>query len=538
MNQQHFTDTSVFPTFGPHSQARYTEDYWEDEWYQIALTLEGNLSFGDVVLTTAYYDRDSTYLADSTSYLQNFQQVGDYFRSFNTGNPYYDTGGIYDFGGYPIANDFDGRQTNNWVIEARYATPTDGRWSAIVGAFYSKRQVDEIFMSNVEGLTGTGAFSYINYAGYYVGIPMKSASNNWWTGVYDSDLRQSALFGEVSVDVTENFTIKAGGRFYNIANDYIVMNGALIGMNGGKPNCAIDYCYAPGDLGASDEDGFVPMVNFSYQWESGLVYATYSEGFRRGGANSARPQSVYGPPSDMFDDPAGTLTAYESDTVINHEIGAKTEWLDDRLRFNISVYQMTWENIQIQAEDPQDSIFTLGIVNFPEADIDGVEMWVSWLPNANWSIEATVGRNDGELSQAQTLFADTPGAIAVPVGTQLPIVPDVKRNLKVLYQVPRTIFGGEPYIMLRYTYTGESVNSLAGIESSSFSSPVVQQGSWRTFDIQAGVETDVWSASLYVDNVTDENGELFFNNRFAQQRLTVNQPRSFGFWFRYKFGGK
>jgi hypothetical protein len=149
-----------------------------------------------------------------------------------------------------------------------------------------------------------------------------------------------------------------------------------------------------------------------------------------------------------------------------------------------------------------------------------------------------VGRNDGELSQAQTLFADTPGAIAVPVGTQLPIVPDVKRNLKVLYQVPRTIFGGEPYIMLRYTYTGESVNSLAGIESSSFSSPVVQQGSWRTIDIQAGVETDTWSASLYVDNVTDENGELFFNNRFAQQRLTVNQPRSFGFWFRYKFGGK
>ncbi len=538
LNKQHFADTSVFPSFGPHDQARYTQDYWEDEWYQIALTLEGNLSFGDVVLTTAYYDRESTYLADSTSYLQNFQQVGDYFRSFNTGNPYYDTGGIYDFGGDPIANDFDGRQTNNWVIEARYATPTDGRWSAIVGAFYSKRQVDEVFMANVEGLTGTGAFNYINYAGYYVGIPMKSASNNWWTGVYDSDLKQSAFFGEVSVDVTENFTIKAGGRFYSIENDYIVMNGTLIGMNGGIPNCAIDYCYAPGDLGSSEEDGFVPMVNFSYRWENALVYATYSEGFRRGGANSARPQSVFGPPSDLFDDPAGTLNSYESDTVINHEIGAKTEWLDDRLRFNISFYQMTWENIQVQAEDPQDNIFTLGIVNFPEADIDGVEMWVSWLPNANWSVEATVGRNDGKLSQAQTLFADTPGAIPVPVGTQLPIVPDVKRHLKVMYQLPRTLFGGEPYIMLRYTYTGESVNSLAGIESISFSPPVVQQGSWRTLDIQAGVETDAWSASLYVDNVTDENGELFFNNRFAQQRLTVNQPRSFGFNFRYNFGGK
>jgi outer membrane receptor protein involved in Fe transport len=364
---------------------------------------------------------------------------------------------------------------------------------------------------------------------------MKSQSNNWYSGTYDSELEQWAVFGEVSVDLTENFTVTAGGRFYNIENDYVVKNGALIGLNGGPPNCEIDYCYAPGDLGRSDEDGFVPKFNLAYTWDDQLLYATYSEGFRRGGANSARPQSVFGPPSNIFDAPAGTLNTYESDTVKNVEVGAKTQWLDDRLRFNFSVYQVTWENIQVQAEDPQDNIFTLGIANFPEAEIDGVEVWLSWLPDDHWSIEATLGYNDGELSEADTLFAGTDGAITVPVGTELPIVPDLKGHLKVMYSFDTPFLGGYPYVMGRFTYTGESVNSLAGIESSPFSSPVVTQDAWHTLDLQFGVEADQWDASLFIDNIADEEADLFFNNRFAQQRLSINPPRTIGINFRYRF---
>ena len=537
LNQQIFEDTSVFPQFGAREQARYTDDDWEDEWYQLAMTIEGDLPFGSVVLTGAYFDRDSAYYADATAYLQIYNQRGDYFRSFNTGDPYYDTGGIYDFGGDPIANDYDGRETSNWTVEARYATPAEGRWSAIVGGFYNKRDVHELFLSNVQNLTGTGAFAYINYAGYYFnGIPLKAESNNWFAGTYDSNLEQWAVFGEATVNLTENFSITAGGRYYKIENDYVVRNGTLVGLNGGEPDCAIDYCYAPGDLGESEEDGFVPKVNVSYRWDDALVYATYSEGFRRGGANSARPQSVFGPPTTQFAAPAGTLNTYGSDTVTNYEVGAKTEWLDNSLRLNVSAYHMTWDNIQVQAEDPQPTLFTLGIVNFPQAEIQGLEVWFSWLPDAHWSIEATLGYNDGELSKADTLFADSEAPITVPTGTQLPIVPDLKAHVNVTYSFPTTMLGGEPYIMGRFTHTGESVNSLAGIESSPFLSPVVNQDAWQTFDLQFGIEAQNWTVSLFVDNLTDEKAQLFFNNRFAQQRLSVNQPRTVGINFRFLRG--
>ncbi|MDJ0655844.1 MAG: TonB-dependent receptor [Xanthomonadales bacterium] len=537
LNQQFYADTSVFPRFNGRQQARFNEDSWEDEWYQFAVTAEGDLSFGNVVVTASYFDRDSAYFTDATAYMQAFQQLGDYFRSFNTGDPYYDTGGIYDFGGDPIATNFDARQSTNWTIEARYATPAEGKWSGIVGGFYNHREVNELFISNVEGMTGTPGFYYINYAGYYLnGIPPKASSNNFFTGTYDTELDQWAVFGEVTANLTENFSITAGGRYYSIENDYTVVNAQLVGLNGGIPDCAIDYCLAPGDLGQSDESGFVPKVNLTYTAsDDRLFYATYSEGFRRGGANSARPQSVFGPPTSQFSAPAGTLNEYESDTVKNFEIGAKTDWLDGRLRFNLSLYHMVWEDIQIQAEDPQDGIFTLGIVNFPEAEIDGFEAWLSWLPSDNWTIDATLGYNDGELSRSDTLFPGTDGEVTVPVGTPLPIVPDVKANLNLTYSIPTKLWGGDPYFLARFTHTGESINSLAGIESIEFSSPILEQDSWQTLDLQFGVETDKWTVSAFIDNVTDEEAQLFFNNRWAQTRLSVNQPRTIGVNFRYRF---
>ena len=531
LNKQQYADTSIFPTFGSREQARFTEDSWEDEWYQLALTLEGDLDVGNVVLNASYFDRDSSYFADSTAYLQNFQQLGDYFRS----NPYYASMTIYDFGGDPKANDYDARETTSWSLEARYATPTDGRWSAIVGGFYSHREVDEIFIANVDGFTDSAAFAYINYAGYYAFGISKTNSNNWYSGTYDSDLDQSAIFGEVSVDLTENFSITAGGRYYNVDNDYVVLNGSMIGLNGGPPNCAVDYCYAPGDLGKSDESGFVPKVNLSYRAGEQLLFATYSEGFRRGGANSARPQSVYGAPSDLFADPAGTLFEYESDTIENWEIGAKTQWFDDQLRLNFSFYRMTWDNIQVQAEDPQPLLYTLGIVNFPEAEIDGAEAWLNWAPSDNWKFDLTLGINDGEIPSTQTLFAGTAGAIPVAGGTELPIVPDVKGSLHATYSFSETLFGANPYMLASYSYTGESVNSLSGIESSSFAFPVMTQDSWSVVDVQAGLETDDWTLSVYIDNLFDEEAELFYNNRWAQQRLSANWPRTIGVNFRYNF---
>jgi outer membrane receptor protein involved in Fe transport len=536
LNQQFYSDTATFPTLGEMDQVRFGNEDWEDKWYQLSITSEANLGFANLVVTGAYYDRKSEYNADGTAYLQAFQQFGDtYF-------PYYN---IYDFNGDPQATDFDKRESQTWSFEARLASAeSDSRWGWIGGFFYNHREVDELFTSNVRNLwdsaTGeTPAGYYLNYSYYNLNAGSSARSNNWFTGTYDSDLDQWAVFGEASFDLTENLVITAGGRYYDIENDYTVVQAALVGLNGGAIDCTTVYCYTGSDdKGSGNDDGFVPKVNIAWTVNDQLLYATYSEGFRRGGVNSARPQSIYGAPG-QFPPPAGTRNEYGSDTVKNYEAGFKTDWFDNSLRFNLTGYWMKWDDIQVQAEDTITGTFSLGIVNLPEAEIKGFDAWLDWAATESLSLGANIGYNDAEVSETFVLSAPgappSPDDTVITDGTQLPLMPDWKINLNGTYTFQRQLLSATPYVLANYVYWGESVNSL-GIESSNFTFPVREQPSWQTVDLRAGLDGDTWSASIYVENVFDEYAELFYNNRFAQQRLSVNQPRTYGIGFRKYFG--
>jgi hypothetical protein len=42
---------------------------------------------------------------------------------------------------------------------------------------------------------------------------------------------------------------------------------------------------------------------------------------------------------------------------------------------------------------------------------------------------------------------------------------------------------------------------------------------------------------LFIDNVTDEYSEQFYNDRWFLSRASVNRPRTWGLNFRTYFGG-
>jgi hypothetical protein len=75
------------------------------------------------------------------------------------------------------------------------------------------------------------------------------------------------------------------------------------------------------------------------------------------------------------------------------------------------------------------------------------------------------------------------------------------------------------------------------VETLSFTFPIREQPDWQTLGLRLGLEGESWSAVVYVDNIFDEYQEQFYNNRWAQQRLSVGQPRTFGIGFRKSFGG-
>ena len=65
----------------------------------------------------------------------------------------------------------------------------------------------------------TPAFAYFAYLEYdYYGGTL-APTDQWCLGIYDTELEQRAVFGEVGFDVTENFTITAGGRWFEYDRD-------------------------------------------------------------------------------------------------------------------------------------------------------------------------------------------------------------------------------------------------------------------------------------------------------------------------------
>jgi len=79
------------------------------------------------------------------------------------------------------------------------------------------------------------------------------------------------------------------------------------------------------------------------------------------------------------------------------------------------------------------------------------------------------------------------------------------------------------------------VNNLEGLESVVSQNGVTTQDAYETGDFRVGLEGDHWSTSLFVSNIWDERAVTYTSNRWARQRLTILQPRTYGLQFRYSF---
>ena len=487
---------------GDLEQVRFENESLDDKWYQLALTANATLPFGDLVISGSYFDRDFTYEADASDYEFSLDQSG--YVS-------------YDFGGDPRGFATNNESTEITTFEARLQSNNDAesRWSWLAGVFYSKEKSHTEFNSYVRDYADTGSFYYFNeYEQRLTGNSLVP-SDQWWLGVYDSELEQKALFGEIGYDVTENFTITAGGRWFDYDRFFGLLQEKPPGFTGDtRTDDAVD----------TSESDSVYKLNLTYRLnDDRMVYATWSEGFRVGGSNPVRPSSIL--PRE-----------YSSDTLTNMEVGAKTEWLDNRLRINIAAYLMDWKDFAVQVEDPQTDSFQLGYVNLPSAEITGIEAEFQFVVNDAWQLDGTIGWIEAEIAEDTTIVLDPAfDPIFASKGARLPLTPDWTATLGIEFRPPGQLLNAQPFARLDVAYVGESVTSLDGIQSVINAAEVGTQDSYSTGDLRFGLEREQWSATLFVDNIWDERAELFLSPRWAAPRQTINRPRTIGLRFRYEF---
>jgi iron complex outermembrane recepter protein len=115
---------------------------------------------------------------------------------------------------------------------------------------------------------------------------------------------------------------------------------------------------------------WTPRVALNWRPTSDAMgYLSVTRGFTAGGYNTEASSL------------AAFAIPFEPETVTNVEAGVKTQWLDNRARVNLSIYQMKYEDKQELVNNTVTRIFS--IANASRATVRGAELEVGYRP-ARW----------------------------------------------------------------------------------------------------------------------------------------------------------
>lgn len=130
-----------------------------------------------------------------------------------------------------------------------------------------------------------------------------------------------------------------------------------------------------------------PRVSLDYKFAPGrMAYLSYAEGKKPGGLS---------PLTGIANLAANT---YLPEELAAYEIGAKTNWLDNRLQLNAAIYYQDYSKKQVSITfvDPASGQLTTQVVNAASASVKGFELELNAAPTADWSLTASYTYNDGK----------------------------------------------------------------------------------------------------------------------------------------------
>jgi outer membrane receptor protein involved in Fe transport len=345
------------------------------------------------------------------------------------------------------------------------------------------------------------------------------------------------VFGEMSFNLTDKWSVTGGARWFEFDRSEVESFEVPLGLpvfDGGE--------LAEPTASSGTDDDVVMKFATQYRFDDDrMLYALYSEGFRLGGKNSARAAA------------AGVVPeTYKPDVLENYELGFKTQWLDDRLLLNVSLFFMEWSDIQLAGDTSESDPWWLrGTFNGGKAEQKGVELQAEWRLSDRFSLELGGFKADPEFSESFI----TPNGDPVEKGWAMPDSPEEKLWAAVEYRVPGFLIqDGEFWTRLSYSYQGEFWNSLTAIRCVNLTCLEPDDDpddladgldqivpSYSTSTLQFGLSSNNgWDAALIVRNLFDESragylssadyGEFFGDPRF-RYRTTPQRPRSISLSF-------
>jgi len=578
----------------PLQESSFFPAYNKDKSSLTSWTLNGKVSDLKLVYAGSYLTRNVEQSMDYTNYTRT--PGGFYYSCVG--------GGGSNFGGSgpaacysPVMGWHDTIESTHQSHELRLSTPDEWRLRGLVGAFWEDFQIKDsmdFYQKTIPSCTPDNLAAALAGGPICLGnvTPVQAAINPNTRNDsinFGEDLqrgyKQTAFFTSWDYDIIPKvLTVTAGTRYYKYVEQEV---GSQYGTGSSCVNVPNGACIAT-PINYDDHHGtftgFKSRANLTWHPTADtMVYYTFSQGYRPGAFN----RTTKGVTKIWVDAngnalPNGTVASkangdsiqtqfvkpitYAPDSLVNNEVGFKTEFLNRRLILNGSLYQMDWKDVQTLIYNPPVYGNTTFGVNGPTYRVKGIELQITAKVTDNLTLMGSMSDNNAQQLTSPCIRSAgvtgyTPGNptpagqcisqvrsggtnIAIPdplgsIGDTPAFSPKVQFNLRARYDWDM----GEAkwFAMVGMNHTDQMNNTPSSFPSGEgilipgttwlrYSMP-----SYNTFDASLGVSKGVWDAQIYGQNLGDSNASTFTTSgQFIKAEVPL-RPRVLGVKFGMKF---
>ncbi len=201
----------------------------------------------------------------------------------------------------------------------------------------------------------------------------------------DLETTSYAAYANGSFALTDRLNVSAGVRYTEEEKDYFRTTTGFFS----NPLFNATFAFRA----VETWDDVSPMASIDFEaTDNIMLYGRVARGFKSGGFNGRANNP-------------GEEQPYDPETSLSYEIGAKTEWMDGRLRINLAAFSNTYEDFQARVgravtspTQPLPSI-DFAVINAGELDITGAELEVSFNPIEALLLDAQVGYLSAEYAE-------------------------------------------------------------------------------------------------------------------------------------------
>jgi iron complex outermembrane receptor protein len=515
--------TQLFPATTPAgvdtlSNADNGPDTTRDEVNLAALTLDYDMGFATLTSASSWSHHTNASSVDETGEYLNFS----FSQSLYGQNPR-----TYIVGDESLDD-------KGWSQELRLASKSGGRLDWLVGLFYRNQTTDieendyypgysdyynacaPIYGQSIgDGVTpspcGIGEAYTPGPLQYVDGLPINK--DDVYINAFETKFTDLAVFGELTGHLTSAWTVTAGTRLFRQT------------ISQGQQNALLfdGPAYAANETLGDEWRRAQSKLNTAYQLDANnLVYATFSQGFRRGGVNALPPSELLG---TFITPPA--LSKLAPDTANNYEIGAKGT-IENRFRYSAALFDIQWHNIQ-EGVDLTPLVLP-GALNIGNGYSRGLELELEALVTRHLTAHLDYTYDQTKLTSLNPLFQVPNTSFGPPpTGGLLPGTP--RNSIAAGFEYGHLTFaGGQWRLAVNAHYQSDVVPAL--------SATVPTVPGFTMLDARLSYALEHWVATVYGDNLNNTLGitayqdPALFGNR---NQAIVSQPRTIGVTLAYSF---